>query len=159
MKQLYVSICLISILGIGISTAQQSQPHGQVVITPSNVQWGPAPPGLPAGAKVAVMEGDPSKEGPFALRVWNPDGYVVPPHWHPTKEHLVILSGTLYVGMGDTVDKAKSTALPAGSFSYMEPKMHHFAYAKGDTEFVLYGEGPFAINYVNPADDPRNKPK
>jgi mannose-6-phosphate isomerase-like protein (cupin superfamily) len=159
-KLIYVCIFLISILGIGFSAAQQAQPSDHVVMTPSNVQWGPAPPGLPPGGKVAVMEGDPSKEGqPFTMRVWIPDGYLVPPHWHPTREHLVVLSGTMNIGMGDTVDKAKGTAISPGSFTYMEPQVHHYAWAKGDTEFVLYGIGPFAITYVNPADDPRNKMK
>jgi quercetin dioxygenase-like cupin family protein len=128
-----------------------------VMMTPSDLKWGPAPAGLPAGAEVAVVDGDPAKPGPFALRVKLPDGYSVQPHWHPTTENLVILGGTLMVGMGSKFDESSMHALPAGGFSKMPAKTNHYVRAKGETTFQLYGTGPFGINYVNPKDDPRKK--
>ncbi len=59
--------------------------------------------------------------------------------------------------MGDTFDKEKSVAVPIGSFTFMDAQIHHYAWAEGDTEFMVYGLGPFAVAYVNPADDPQNK--
>src|SRR5262245_32993015 len=154
-----ISIIFTSILLLGFSFflfAQQSAMPDHVAITPGQVQWGPAPPGIPAGGKMAVLEGDPSIEGqPFTLMVSVPDGYEIKPHWHPTREHLVILKGTFNIGMGDTLDKTKSTALSPGSFTFMDANMHHYAWTKGQTEFVVYGVGPFAINYVNAADEHR----
>ncbi len=126
-----------------------------VLLTPAELKWGPAPPGLPAGAQVAVLDGDPSKSGSFAIRVKFPDGYRVPPHWHPTDESVTVISGTLLAGMGDTLDEKGATALPAGGFTKLPSRMHHFVIAKGATEIQVSGMGPFAITYVNPKDDPR----
>jgi quercetin dioxygenase-like cupin family protein len=130
---------------------------GHVMLDAATLKWGPAPPGLPAGAQVAVLDGDPSKPGTFAIRVTLPDGYAVQPHWHPTAENLVILTGTLMVGIGDKFDEASMHALAAGGYSKMPAKTRHYVRAKGETTFQLYGVGPFAINYVNPKDDPRKK--
>jgi hypothetical protein len=69
----------------------------------------------------------------------------------------VILKGTFNMGMGDTFDKTKTTAGSPGTFMFMDGNVHHFAWTTGETEFVVYGVGPFAITYVNPTDDPRNK--
>jgi hypothetical protein len=59
------------------------------------------------------------------------------------------------MGMGDKVDPAAEHEMPAGSFALMPKAAHHFAWAKGETVIQVYGIGPFAITYVNPADDPR----
>src|SRR5438045_898101 len=55
------------------------------------IQWKDGPAALPAGAQMAVLEGDPSKEGFFVFRGKMPDGYKVPPHWHPVAERITVL--------------------------------------------------------------------
>jgi quercetin dioxygenase-like cupin family protein len=129
-----------------------------VMLTPDEVKWGPAPPALPPGAEVAVLRGDPSKAGaPFAIRAKFPAGYKIPPHWHPTDENVVVISGTMMLGQGDKFDEAAARELPAGSFMMMPRQVRHFAMAKDESIIHIYGTGPFAVNYVNAADDPRNK--
>jgi quercetin dioxygenase-like cupin family protein len=130
---------------------------GHVLVRPDDIQWGPAPPGLPAGAKVALLAGDPGKAGPYVIRAQLPDGYKVPPHWHPEDENVTVIKGTLMVGAGDTLRVDASEALPPGSFVRMPKGMRHFAWAKGDTVIQVHGTGPFEINYVNASDDPRKK--
>ncbi len=130
-----------------------------VMITPFDLQWGDPPPSIPPGAKLAVLYGDPSKAGPFVIRVKSPDGYKIPAHWHPTGEYITVLSGTFYMGTGDKLDEAKGAALPAGGFSAMPAKMRHFVWSKGESEIEIHSMGPFQITYVNPADDPRNAKK
>src|SRR5262249_21262787 len=131
---------------------------GHVLLTPDQVKWGPAPEGLPPGAKVAILAGDPTKEGvPYVIRAKFPDGYQVPPHWHPVDENVTVLSGTLGMGRGDKFDKKAGKELRAGSFSKMPKTMRHFAWAKGETVIQVHGVGPFQINYVNAKDDPRKK--
>ena len=131
---------------------------GHVVLTPDDLKWGPAPPGLPPGAQLAVLRGDPSKAGSsFHMRVKFPEGYKVPPHWHPTDENVVVIQGTMMIGAGDTFDESNMKVMPAGSYGLMPMRMHHFAMAKEESLVDIYGTGPFAINYVNPADDPRKK--
>ena len=88
-----------------------------MVALPDDVKWGPAPPAMPAGAQIAVLEGDPRKAGPFTLRIKTPDGYVVPAHWHPTEENLTIISGSFGIGLGDKFDKSKVRYLPPGSYA------------------------------------------
>jgi hypothetical protein len=128
-----------------------------VMARPDDIKWGPAPPSLPAGAKAAVLTGDPTKTVPYVLRVKLPDGYKVPPHWHPSDENVTIIKGTLMVGKGEKFSAQGSEALPAGSYMRMPKEMRHFAWAKGETIIQLHGIGPFNITYVNPDDDPRRK--
>jgi ketosteroid isomerase-like protein len=135
-------------------TAPPESPQ-HVVVAPRELTWSDAPPGLPAGAKVAVMSGDPSQPGPYVLRAQLPAGYKIAPHWHPTTENLTILSGRLSVGMGDKFDAAAMKDVAAGGFVRLPGEMRHYVVAKGATTLQVHGMGPFAISYVNPADDPR----
>jgi ketosteroid isomerase-like protein/quercetin dioxygenase-like cupin family protein len=123
----------------------------------ATLTWRDAPPGLPPGGKMAVLAGNPMAPGAFTLRAQLPAGYRIPPHWHATAEHLTVLSGSVAVGMGDAFDEAAMTDLRPGSFAAMPPEMHHYLLAKTATTLQIHGNGPFAITYVNPADDPRPK--
>ena len=86
-----------------------------------------------------------------------PDGYKIAPHWHPTDEQVTVLDGTFMVGMGDQFSESALKPLSAGSYGKMPQHMNHFAAAKGATTIQIQGMGPFAMTYVNPSDDPRNK--
>jgi hypothetical protein len=120
-------------------------------------KWKEGPASLPKGAMIAVLEGDPSKEGPFVFRVKAPDGYKIPVHTHPKTERVTVISGTFNIGMGDTFDEKKTRAMPAGTYGLWEAGMKHFVWIKGETIVQFHGMGPWSIQYVNPADDPRNK--
>ena len=123
----------------------------------AQLQWRDGPPSLPAGAGFAVLEGDPSKEGLFTMRLRLPDAYQIPPHYHSGVEHVTVIAGTFNVGMGEKFDKAATKRMPAGTFGYWPPPMRHFAWAEGETILQLHGIGPWTVTYVNPADDPRKK--
>jgi quercetin dioxygenase-like cupin family protein len=123
----------------------------------AGVAWGSAPPVLPKGAMLAVMAGDPSKPGFVSLRLKMPAGYVIPSHTHPTDEHVTVLSGTMAFGMGDKVDAEAATTVKAGGYFIAMTGMHHFAVARTAAVVQVDMEGPFAITYVNPADDPTKK--
>ena len=123
------------------------------------LKWGPAPPVFPAGAKMAVLQGDPGKAGVYAVRLDIPNGYKIAPHWHPTDEHITVISGTFLVGMGDKFDATKMMTLPAGAFATAGANIRHYAMAKGHTVVQVHGMGPFQLTYVNVADDPTKKGK
>lgn len=127
--------------------------------TPSEMQWKDGPPSLPAGAKFALLEGDPTKEGFFVMRLRFPDGYRVPPHTHPKTERVTVLSGILNLAMGEQLERSNARALPPGAFGYWPAGMKHTAWAEGETMLQVHGVGPWVINYLNPADDPRNAKK
>ena len=115
--------------------------------------------GLPAGATMAVVKGDPSKAGSdFVIRAKFPANYTVPPHSHPGDEMVRVLSaGTLTYGMGDKVDTASSGSLTKGYHVTMQAGMNHWVSTTDPVELQVSGKGPFAITYANPADDPRKK--
>jgi quercetin dioxygenase-like cupin family protein len=156
-------VLLLLIVFVAVSSTGRAQAPAapsapaHIGMLPAEIKWGPAPPALPPGAQAAVLAGDPGKEGPFVLRAKLPAGYKVPPHWHPVDEYVTVLSGTLQVGMGDKVDAASMRSLTAGSFITAEKEMRHYVQAKGPTVIQVSAMGPFAITYVNAADDPRNK--
>ena len=140
--------------------AQPAAPHdaaGVEVIAPDKIKWQDGPPSLPKGSRFAVLEGDPTKEGPFLMRVQLPDGYRIAPHTHPKVERVTVLSGTLYIGMGAKFDEKAGKAMPAGAYGHWPAGMKHFAWAKGETVLQLHGTGPWGIQYINPADDPRKR--
>jgi len=129
------------------------------MVTPNDLKWGPAPPGLPAGAQLAVLSGDPSKAGPFTIRLKAPDGYKIMPHWHPTDENLTVIEGTFVIGTGEKFDQSAAHEMTAGSFARMPKETRHYAWTKGETVVQVHGAGPFEIIYVNPTDDPRKQAK
>ena len=108
---------------------------------------------------MAVLEGDPSKPGYFAMRLKTPDGYKIMPHWHPNVERITVISGTLNMGLGDTFDESKGHAMTAGTYGTMQPKARHYAWTTGDTELQITTLGPWKLVYVNPADDPSKSAK
>jgi len=132
--------------------------HGDAALyPPAEIVWKDGPPSLPPGAKIAVLEGDPAKSGPFVFRVKVPDGYRIPPHTHPKPERVTVISGTFHIGTGDTFDPAKGREMPAGTYGTWPPGMKHFVWVTGETVLQFHGDGPWTITYVNPADDPRAK--
>ena len=106
---------------------------------------------------IAILEGDPAKEGPFVFRIKVPDGYRVPPHTHAKIERITVISGTFNVGMGGVFDIEKTQAMPAGSYGDWPAGMKHFVWAKGETVLQLHGSGPWSIEYVKASDDPRQR--
>ena len=123
----------------------------------AKLAWGPAPPSLPAGARLAVVSGDPGKSGPFELQLSMPNGYVIPPHWHPIAEHVTVKSGHFRYGMGDKAEVAAEKSLRPGQSVSLEANMRHWARSRGRTVVSVTGNGPFVITYVDAAADPRNK--
>ncbi|HEY6807810.1 MAG TPA: cupin domain-containing protein [Gemmatimonadales bacterium] len=119
------------------------------------IQWGPAPAVFPAGTQLAVLQGDPGQNAMFTVRLSFPAGTRIQPHFHPTDEHVTVISGTFLVGMGDSLDLTKVTALPAGSFITAAANMHHYAIARGRTVVQISAVGPFALTYVHPQDQPQ----
>jgi quercetin dioxygenase-like cupin family protein len=166
MKKIALILILPLVLSLAAVAAQKkdaskkstesatSEQH--VVLNPADLKWGDAPPGLPPGAKLAVLAGDPNKKGLFTVRLQTPAGYKVPPHTHPTAEHITVISGTFNIGTGDKFDEAAGKEMDAGGYMVMPPGMKHYAWTPAEAIIQVQGMGPFVIKYVNPADDPRN---
>ena len=103
----------------------------------------------PVPLRFAVLEGDPLKPGvPFTIELGCADGNKVAPHWHPTDENIVVLRGTFAIATGDKFDPTATHDLVTGAYGFMPKGMHHFAFCKGDTAILVYGIGPFLINWI-----------
>ncbi|TFZ05583.1 DUF4437 domain-containing protein [Ramlibacter henchirensis] len=149
---LAAALCAVSAGAFAAAPA----PDGEAkVMTPNQFKWGDAPPAIPKGAKIAVLHGDPGKEGPFIFRLKMPANFKVPPHTHPSSYTVTVISGTPSVGMGDKADAKKTHALKAGAFHYLPAKTSHYWIVKEGAELQVQGTGPFGLTYVNPEDDPQ----
>jgi len=153
-----ISLIIVAALFVTAASAAMRADHPHAGQNLKDAQWGPAPPLLPKGAQIAVLEGDPTKPGPYAVRLKFPEHYAIPAHSHPTDEHVVVTSGALVFGMGNVLDKRSSAnmKLTVGGFVDASANVNHFAFTDEETTIVLYGEGPVEFKYVNPNDDPRN---
>jgi quercetin dioxygenase-like cupin family protein len=162
MKTIFGSaLAVLLALGFSLtgSSAEETQSVDMRLYPPTTIEWKAGPAALPPGVKVAVLEGDPTKEGPFVVRFQFPEGYHVPPHTHPKTERVTVISGALYLATGEALDHNSAKKLPPGSFGYWPAGMKHMAWSEGETVIQLHGVGPWQINYVNPADDPRHAKK
>ena len=147
------AVLVITILQIPVAWAQAA-PH--MMVMPNELKWTDVP-SLPAGAKLAVIEGPLNEAVPITFRLKLPANYQIPAHWHPAIEHVTVISGALDMGIGDKLDKSKSHRLSAGGVAIMQPKVNHFGWTTEETIVQVHGVGPWGITYVNPADDPRKK--
>jgi quercetin dioxygenase-like cupin family protein len=162
MKAIFSSatvVLLAMVFSWARSSAEEIQSADMHLYPPTTIEWKAGPAALPPGAKMAVLEGDPTKEGPFVVRFQFPAGYHVAAHTHPKTERVTVISGTLYLAAGEALDRNSAKSLPAGSFGFWPAGMKHTAWSEGETVIQLHGIGPWQINYVNPADDPRNAKK
>jgi quercetin dioxygenase-like cupin family protein len=138
-----------------------SLPASHLAVRPEGVRWTPMSSdlmegtpafALPEPPQVSLLEGDPSQAGSsFTLRIKLAAGTRVPPHWHPTDEHITVLQGRFSLGMGDEYDAASLQELPTGSYASMPKGMTHFALATGDTIVQVHGVGPFKSVWVTPS--------
>jgi len=147
-------------LALSLCVAGAGTPMAQDMSAPVNnkdLKWAPAPNILPKGATFTVISGDPMKDEPYVVRLKMPAGYKIPAHNHPTSEYVTVLSGKLHLGLGDKLDLKKGVTLSAGGFAEAPAQTNHFAWASAPTIVQVHGQGPFAFNYVDPADDPSKK--
>lgn len=142
-------------LAVAVPIALAQGAH-HMMVDPAKLNW-TAVPSLPPGAQLAVIEGAMNEAAPFTVRLKFPANYRIPPHSHPAVERVTVLSGTFHMGMGEKFDNAGAHALTAGGMAIMQPRTPHYAFTTGETIVQLHGTGPWGVNYVNAADDPRNK--
>ena len=153
MRRIAAIAVAIAALSVLPALAQQ---NAHVVSTPDTLKW-MEPPVLP-GSRMAVVQGDPSKEGLFVYRLKMPGNYKIPPHLHKASENVTVLSGSFFMGMGEKFDQGSGKELPVGGFASIPPDHPHYAWAGPQETIVqVHGVGPTDLRFVNPADDPRKK--
>ena len=151
-----MSLVAAILVGLAGPASAQGTSASELFINSKDIKWGAVPPSLPKGAKIAVLQGDPGKSGPFVIRLMVPPGYKIPPHSHSQDESLTVIEGTLYFGPGDKIDTSKAQTVTAGGFHFLSGKDHHYLVAKSQAVVQVSGNGPFDITYIDSDDDPQN---
>ena len=162
MKRIFL-LTAVALIAAPPAAAKTARHHHAVATkakaaaTPAELKWMDGPPGLPAGATFAVKKGNPEAKGSFTIGIKMPAGYSVPPHWHPTDEHVTVVSGKVAYGMSDRMSRTAATGLAAGESITMKAKEHHWVMTADGGEVEVSAMGPFKITYVNAGDDPPGK--
>jgi quercetin dioxygenase-like cupin family protein len=145
---------LLVLIAVAVWSLAAADAMGQSSADSASPRW-LVPPVLPPGALIAVVSGDPTAPGEFTLLVSMPNGYRIPPHFHPSFEHVEVREGTLLVGTGDVLDPKRTRALAAGDSATAPEGMHHFSIARGRTVVSARFMGPYTITYLRAEDAPR----
>jgi hypothetical protein len=159
-RRLALALCCLALPAVidglrvvGDALHAQAKPE-PTALTPAEMKWETQGGLALAGIEQATLVGDPSKPGPYTIRLKFPAGYKLAPHTHPDYREVTILSGTFYTGHGEKFDAAAIKALPAGSF-YTEPaNLPHFVEVREPVMIQVSGTGPSGRRFVNPADSP-----
>lgn len=153
MRRLLPAVLVVSVISIAcqrqlVATTQGESPAEAarpILLQPDDITW----TGAPEGMQTAVLEGDPSKGGPYTQRLRFPDGARIKPHTRPNLEHVLVLEGTFHLGFGNKFSKEEARGFPAGSYIVLPPDTPHFAYAEGVTVLQTHGIGPSATRYID----------
>lgn len=154
MPHLAAAVAVGTLFAVSVFPALAAEEH-HTAIAVDDVKFNPGPATLPTGAEVAVLLGNPAKEGPFVIRLKFPAGYQVPPHRHPKEEHVTVISGGFGMAAGEKFDQEAAPLLAPGSFVRIPVGTAHFAWTEEETVVQLNGIGPFGVEYIDPQDDPR----
>jgi quercetin dioxygenase-like cupin family protein len=140
------------VASVGLCTAPDAT--AQSSFDSASPQWS-VPTTLPTSARVAVVRGDPTSPGETTFLISMPNGYRIPPHFHPSDTRVEVREGTLLVGTGHKLDTKRTRALVAGDSATTPAGLHHFWIASGRTVVYLTFVGPFTITYLRAEDAPR----
>lgn len=118
------------------------------ILATSEMRWQEGPPSLRAGAQMVVLDGDPGKKGSFTVRLRMPAGYTIPAHTHPAAERVTVISGAVYLGIGEKFDESAGRELKAGDYAVLPAGVAHFAWSPSEAVLQIDSEGPFQRTFV-----------
>lgn len=121
---------------------------GHIMLGSDEIKWDDAA-SLP-GAKISVLEGDPAKTGPVTMRLKLPPNYKLMPHTHPVDERVTVLSGALYMGLGDKLDEKAARKYSAGGFFVIAADTPMYAFTKDEETVIQINvtSGPWGLTYT-----------
>jgi quercetin dioxygenase-like cupin family protein len=126
-------------------------------VLPEDIDW-KLFPAFPRLARLAIVVGEPTKAGPYVIRVKVPAGVKLMPHTHPEDRVYTVISGVFYIGLGTDFTADKLRAYPPGSVIVLPGETPHFHWAKsGEYVTQVTATGPLGLHYINSKDDPRNE--
>ena len=149
-------LCLLALFSVCITTPAHAQDTaGNVFHDGESLPWGE----LSNGVRMLPLYGDPSADGElFAFRLEVHPGFNMGPHTHPVTEHMTVLSGRFFVGLGETMDKEAARAYGPGSYIAIAADEPAYMWVEEVTVVQVHGVGPFSTEFVEPPDSPRPAP-
>jgi quercetin dioxygenase-like cupin family protein len=132
------------------SAPAQGVPPGALQFDANAVAFRPAPPSMPKGVELAVLEGDPQKPGIFTLRLKAAPGFLLPPHTHPVEERVTVLAGSISVGFGSRVERGSARKFGAGAFYVTPPGVAHYVFSDEGATVQITGVGPWKVEPLAP---------
>lgn len=146
MRIWYAAAVLMLAASFTAASAQTSPTAAQpTIVMADQVHWMPGT-GMMKGTDVAVLMGDPTKAGPYIMRLRLPANTTFAPHYHGDTENVTVISGALLVGLGDKVDAASVKTLGPGDFVSVPANVHHYAITKVPTVIQIDGIGPASMS-------------
>lgn len=148
-ESIFMAMMMCLLIVVQFNSYSQELPKGAIQVVPENIKWVDAPPPLPLGSKIAVLEGNPKEEKIFTMRVMLPPYFKVMAHTHPKEERVTVLEGVIYVGFGDKIDTADASKFSAGSFYVNPVDANHYIFTQSEgCIFQVTGIGPWGLDYV-----------
>jgi mannose-6-phosphate isomerase-like protein (cupin superfamily) len=127
---------------------------GALQFDAASVVFHPAPPTMPKGVELAVLEGNPRAPGIFTLRLKAPPGFLLPPHTHPVEERVTVLSGSVAVGFGTRVERKSARTFGPGAFYVNPPGAPHYVFSGAGAVVQITGVGPWRVEPIAPPGKP-----
>jgi quercetin dioxygenase-like cupin family protein len=118
----------------GVAPVHQRGQDAFKSVLAEDIDWKPFA-AFPPSVRLAVVVGQPSKAGPYTIRVKVPHGVKLMPHRHPEDRVYTVISGIFYIGLGDEFDANKLEAYPPGSVIVLPGNTSHFHWAKS-SEYI-----------------------
>jgi quercetin dioxygenase-like cupin family protein len=147
MRTMIRSIVVVLGLVAAVSAGRADvDPTAVQVIPPDQIKWVRNAAGT---SEQAVLFGDPSKPGPYVIRIkWLP-GNMSRPHTHATDRFFVVISGTWWVGSGTKFDPDSTVPTKPGSYVIHHAGQPHYDGAKGEEAVIqVFGIGPLTTEVV-----------
>ncbi len=149
-------LCVLAVFCCSFMTNlfAQDLPKGAIQLRPDDIKWIDAPPPLPPGSKLAILEGNPKQEGLFTIRAMFPPYFKIQAHNHPLDERVTVISGVVYVGFGEKLDTTNANKFTEGCY-YLNPSgFFHYVFTGSEGCVIqITGMGPWGIYYYEGIDD------
>jgi quercetin dioxygenase-like cupin family protein len=141
-----VSVVVLGVIGAVTVGRADVDPAAVEVVPPAQIKWVKNAAGT---SEQAVLFGDPSKPGPYVIRIkWLP-GNMSRPHTHTTDRFFVVISGTWWVGSGTKFDPDSTVPTKPGSYVIHHAGQPHYDGAKGEEAVIqVFGTGPMTTESV-----------
>ena len=130
--------CAVAVALFGVLASTVLAASSPTVVMPGKETWVKQD----GGYSMAILYGDPSKAGFYVVRLKTGANWTFPPHTHPGRENVTVISGVFYAGMGKKMDPKKMTAYPAGTFMSLPANTAHYAMTKQPAVIEISGTEP-----------------